>query len=78
MLRRAVVDYVLYKDHENLKMRRLGEEAAEWIWSDAEGGSSFDHICNSMNLPPELVRQRVEGMTVEYVRTLRGLGFDDG
>ena len=78
MLRRAMVDYILYREHDNLKMRKLGEEAATWIKSESNDDSSFNHICTSMNLDPVVVRAKIGSMTIEYVRTLRGLGFDDG
>ena len=79
VVRRAAVDWVLYKDHESTKHRKLGSDAAAWIFSDEESDrlSSFSCVCDILGLDKSLLRQKIRSMTEEQARCLRGMEFGD-
>ena len=78
VVRRAVVDWVLYKDHSNSKLRSIGKEAGQWIFSNESNSvNSFISICLYLNLEPALVRRKIRNLTEENARRLRGMEFGD-
>jgi len=78
VVRRAVVDWVLYKDHEKMKLRAMGREAETWLFSDDKSTmNSFMSVCNYLNLDPEVVRYKVRNLSEEDARRLRGMEFGD-
>ena len=80
VLRRSIVDWVLYREHTSTKLRRLGREAEVWLFKDSDLNapvSSFTTICTTLNLDPEVIRDRVRNLTEDEVRRLRGMEFGD-
>lgn len=79
IMRRAVVDFVLYRQHKSVKLRRIGRDADIWLFgpSSMSDFSSFVSICSYMNLPPSLLRDKIRAMTEEDARRLRGMEFGD-
>ena len=80
VLRRASVDYALYCDHENARLRRLGDDAAEWLLLDCYDGevfNSFLAVCDNLGLTPSVIRKAALTLTEENARKLRGMEFDD-
>ena len=80
VMRRAIVDWILYKDHKDPKLSKLGVSAEEWIFSEdppEKELSTFCALCETMNLPPSLVREKILTMTEEDARRLRGMEFGD-
>ncbi len=78
VIRRAVVDWVLYKDHEKAKLRSIGKEAEQWLFSeDTASMNSFLPVCGYLNLAPEVVRDRIRNLSEEDARRLRGMEFGD-
>jgi hypothetical protein len=81
VIRRAAVDWVLYRGHESSKLRRLGEEAEEWLFrgpdEPQEDPGIFASVCQSLNMDMEDLRDRVRSITEADARRLRGLEFDD-
>lgn len=78
VVRRAAVDYVLYKDHPKTKLRKLGNDAEAWIFSE-EGDtlSSFTSVCDILDLEPDLVKTKIKNLGEEDARRLRGMEFGD-
>ena len=78
VLRRAVVDWILYKSHSNIKLKKVGADAGAWIFDDENlGVGSFLSVCNIINLPPSLIRSKINNMSEEEARRLRGMEFGD-
>jgi len=78
VLRRAIVDWILYRDHENVKLKKVGLSAGRWIFSENTSDvGSFDSICSMMGIAPEVIRQKICALTEEEARRLRGMEFGD-
>ena len=78
VVRRAAVDYVLYRDHTTTKLRKLGTDAESWIFSDEdESLSSFVSVCDILDLEPDLVKTKIKNLREEDARRLRGMEFGD-
>lgn len=75
------MDWVLYRDSSSPKLRKLGDDAEDWLFrhheGDEEDTGSFYSVCQSINMSMESVRERIEAITEEEARRLRGLDFDD-
>ena len=74
VIRRAVVDYVLYYGHRIEKLGQIGDEAYDWIFKD---NTDFFEVCSYLELEPYTIREQTLGMSEEDARALRGLDFDD-
>ena len=75
-----MVDWVLYKDHEKAKLRSIGKEAEQWLFSDDDDTASMNSflpVCSYLNLDPEVVRDRIRNLSEEDARRLRGMEFGD-
>ena len=77
VLRRAMVDAVLYQEHLDPKLRTLGDDAWRWINGDIAGPSAFEIVCTNLGLDHVDVRLRIIAMPVATARALRGMDFDD-
>ena len=79
VVRRAAVDWVLYKDHSTSKLRKVGADAEYWIFLDKEENrlSSFVSVCDILGLEPSLMREKVRSLSEEDARRLRGMEFGD-
>ncbi len=78
-MRRAAVDWVLYKDHDNIKLRRIGADAEVWIFgpSDPTEIGSFESVCSILNIPTDVIQDKISKMTETQARNLRGMEFGD-
>lgn len=57
VLRRAIWDFALYrKEKEGTPGFDLAVDAAGWIFWDGEEPLTFKHICNVLDLDPEMLR----------------------
>ena len=79
VVRRAAVDWVLYKDHKKAKFRKIGADAGKWIFREGESNEegSFTFICDNLDLDSSLVRAKIKALTEESARKLRGMEFGD-
>jgi DNA-binding FadR family transcriptional regulator len=81
VIRRAAVDWVLYRGHSTTKLNKLGEDAHSWIFveedDDLRDQSSFASVCASLNIEVAAMRFKISSVTEEDARRLRGLDFDD-
>jgi hypothetical protein len=79
VVRRAAVDWVLYKDHPNTKFRKIGNDAGFWIFQEEDENrlSSFCCVCDILGLDREFMRSKIKAMTEEQARCLRGMEFGD-
>ncbi len=74
VIRRAVWDFVLYRDCEDEDRLECANTAAGWLfWDgtekiDAEGRMSFLYICSSLNLRPSEIRKQALRMCREDVK----------
>jgi hypothetical protein len=79
VLRRAIVDWILYRTHDNVKLKKIGVNAENWIFSEERINdiSSFYAVCELMNMEPEYIHRKIREMTEEQTRRLRGMEFGD-
>jgi hypothetical protein len=79
IVRRAVWDYVLYKDlkkREDPVLHEIGVDAAGWLfWDgteecDEEGRHTFLHICELLDLEPQKIRAIASRLTREDIQKL--------
>lgn len=79
VLRRAVVDWVLYRNHDNVKYKKIGFHAETWIFSPGTESeiSSFESICSMIGVPASFMRRKIRELTEEQARRLRGMEFGD-
>ena len=79
VVRRAAVDWVLYKDHPNSKLSKLGVDADAWIFGneDSHPLNSFESVCGMLDIEVGLIRLKVSSLTEEDARKLRGMEFGD-
>lgn len=84
IVRRAILDFVLYRDiaeDKNKKNHHAGADAAGWLFFDGgecvdtEGRYSFVYCCIQLDLDPQQVRASVLKMTRKDVKRFTpGLG----
>lgn len=74
VIRRAVVDYVLYYGHPMEKLGQIGDEAYAWLFND---NRDFVEVCSYLDIAPYAIREQTLGMSEEDARALRGLDFED-
>jgi hypothetical protein len=79
VMRRAAVDWVLYRDHDNIKLRRIGTDADAWIFSGENSLEigSFESVCSILNIPSDVIQGKITNMTETQARNLRGMEFGD-
>ncbi len=79
VVRRATVDWVLYNEHESLKLKKIGADAGQWLFHDESEDHicSFKIVCDCLGLDPDLVRSKVTSISEEDARRLRGMEFGD-
>ncbi len=81
VVRRAVVDWVLYKEHTTTKLRKLGQDADKWIFEDCDNSAkdltSFLAVCDILGIEPSVIRGRIINLSEEDARKLRGMEFGD-
>jgi hypothetical protein len=79
IIRRAVWDYVLYKDVKKRVdpvLHEIGVDAARWLfWDgeeevDGEGRYSFMHICSTLDLDPRKIRDIAAKLNREDIQRL--------
>lgn len=79
VVRRAVWDFVLYRDEDPKKSHdryQLAEDAAGWLWWDGEeeideeGRYTFRFICETLDLDPKAVRKYALSLTREDIQRL--------
>ena len=73
------MDWILYREHKNVKLKRLGTDAGIWIFGKNEEKklSSFENVCDILGLKPDMIRDRVRDLPEEEARHLRGMEFGD-
>ena len=80
VIRRSVVDWVLYKDHKSTKLRKIGQDADTWMFKTPPNErdiTTFYSVCDILNLHPEAIQGRVLVITEDEARRLRGMEFGD-
>lgn len=83
VLRRAIFDWVLYRDHPSIMRRRIAGEAYIWLFIEGPGYPtwrrrlkehlellSFISICESLSLSKEQVRRVAEQVSKGDIRRL--------
>ena len=79
VLRRAIVDWILYRNHENVKLKKVGFNAETWLFgpdSDTDV-SSFESVCSMIGVSTDFMRSKINTLTEEQARRLRGMEFGD-
>ena len=81
VIRRAVVDWVLYREHSTTKLRKLGQDADRWLFEDDSDSATeitcFLAVCDILEIKPGVVRGRIKTLSEEDARKLRGMEFGD-
>ena len=76
VLKRAVLDYVLYYKHEDPSRADIGQDARDWLFEDYGGPCyvfSLAEICAAMHVSTSLVRQYARGIDKAHLsKLLRG------
>ena len=76
VIRRAIIDWVLYRGARDIRKRRLFQDANAWIFEDDrdlfdEQGTTFKAACAVLNVGPESIRIRVRCIEREQLIELR-------
>ena len=82
IIRRAAHDWILYRTHDRLQLRRVAEDAYIWLFEEnsthpwtrirdvnGTGLTSFLTICDLLDLDPKFVRGQIRSMTVKQIMT---------
>lgn len=82
IIRRAINDWVLYRNHSRLHLRELAQEAYVWLFEEKPGhpqwrerareGSQFTAflvICETLDIDPERVRSRARVLRPVDIKT---------
>lgn len=82
IVRRAAHDWILYRTHDRLQLRRIAEDAYIWLFEESPSHpwtrirnangtnlTSFLTICDLLELDPKFVRERIRSMTVKQIMT---------
>lgn len=82
VVRRAIHDWILYRNHSNIVMRRRAESAYIWLFEEAPGHpwwrareqdghtiTAFLTICEALDLEPDYVREKARQTTVKQIMT---------
>lgn len=83
IIRRAAYDWVLYRGHRRLAQRTLADQAYRWLFKETEGTAdwqermrdgkyitSFEAICEGLDLDPNKVRGYIERLTPKNVTSV--------
>lgn len=83
VIRRAAYDYVLYRGNRRLAYRILAEQAHAWLFTERPGTkdwnlrqregkfiTSFEAICEALDLDPDSVRNHVKRLTPRNVMSV--------
>jgi hypothetical protein len=82
VLRRAIHDWILYRNHSKLEMRQRAESAFIWLFLEGPGHAWWDQrrregttitafltICDLLDLDPGYVRRTAKKTTVKQIMT---------
>lgn len=82
IVRRAVYDWVLYRQHDRLELKAIASDAYTWLFEEEPGHpaarrrqregrglTSLIAICEVLDLEPEQVRRRAKNMDVRAILT---------
>lgn len=69
---RAAYDYALWRNSDDIRLRRFAEDAARWLFdsSDPDLELSFENICFAFDFPVEKIRKKTRTLTREDVKKL--------
>jgi hypothetical protein len=83
IIRRAAYDYVLYRGNRRMAYRILADQAHAWLFSERPGTkdwnqrqregkfiTSFEAICEALDLDPDTVRNHVKRLTPRNVMSV--------
>jgi hypothetical protein len=76
VIRRAAIDYALYKNDTS---KKVGAAAEAWIFDENRPNDigSFESSCEYIGLDVSLVREKISSLSEEKARRLRGMEFGD-
>lgn len=78
IVRRAILDWSLYRKSDDLRERRIFRSAQNWLFSDDDEFPAFVVLCHQLDIDPAYIRERVLALTDGEVRALRGVDFGNG
>lgn len=69
---RAAYDYALWKNSDDIRLRRFADDAARWLFDspDPDLELSFENICFAFDFPVEKIRKKTRTLTREDVKKL--------
>jgi len=65
---RAAYDYALWKDSDDLRLRKFATDAAKWLFEESTLDNGFDSICQLARLPCEKLREWARKLSRDQVR----------
>ncbi len=76
VLRRAVVEYILYKDADEVRYRRIGENARAWLYDTySTDFNSVSSVCLYVGITVGSLHCKLANIDTETVRRFRGMGL---
>lgn len=70
---RAAFDYAQYKTSKDLRSRRLAEDAYRWIFEENHDECSLQNICESFELPLDMLRAWAKRLNKDDVKKMEQL-----
>lgn len=67
---RAAYDYALWKNSPDLKLRKIAQDAAKWLFEPSALELGFENICFQYSFPLEQFRIFAKKLTREDVKKL--------
>lgn len=76
VLRRAVVEFILYRDADDVRYRRIGENARTWLYDTSNTEfNSVTSVCLYVGITVDSLHRKLSGIDAEIVRRFRGMGL---
>ena len=76
VLRRAVVQFILYKDEEDVRYRRIGENARAWLYDKKNDEfNSVTSVCLYIGITVDSLHSKLSSIDADVVRRFRGMGL---
>jgi len=73
---------VLYRNHESAKLKRLGDDAEQWLFhgpdEPQEDPGAFASVCQSLNVGLDEIRDRVRAIDRDLFRLRHNAKADAG
>ncbi len=77
VIRRAIIDWVIYKGSPDIRKRRLFWDAHEWLFVEkGREFHTFEVLCRHLGVDPGYIRSTVKNMTKQDIRAVKNFNFN--